>query len=86
VNPLTYADARALVAVKVNEVAPDVQVGDGDDDADLHLDFDLDSIDFLNLVVALHDATGIEIPERDYERLDTVRACADYLVEHVAVG
>lgn len=81
---LTYPEARALVAEKLHEVAPDVVVGENDDDADLHLDFDLDSIDFLNVVVALHDATGIEIPERDYERLDTVRACADYLVEHVA--
>jgi acyl carrier protein len=40
---------------------------------------DLDSIDFLNFVVGLHEATGLEIPERDYPLLSTVEGCLTYL-------
>jgi V/A-type H+-transporting ATPase subunit D len=29
---------------------------------------DIDSMDFLNLIVAVHERTGIEIPERDYAK------------------
>jgi len=40
---------------------------------------DLDSIDFLNLVIALHERTGLEIPEKDYPQLATLDGCVAYL-------
>jgi len=43
---------------------------------------DLDSMDFLNFMIGLHERTGIEIPELDYPQLSTVEKCADYLVAH----
>ena len=44
---------------------------------------DLDSMDFLNFMIGLHQRTGIEIPELDYPQLATVERCAAYLVAHV---
>jgi acyl carrier protein len=41
---------------------------------------DIDSMDFLNLIVALHERTGIEIPERDYPKLSTLDAAVAYLL------
>jgi len=43
---------------------------------------DLDSMDFLNFMIGLHERTGIEIPELDYPQLATVERCAAYLVAH----
>jgi acyl carrier protein len=40
---------------------------------------DLDSMDVLNLVVALHGTLGVEIPEADYPRLATLDDCVEYL-------
>lgn len=40
---------------------------------------DLDSMDLLNFVVALHATLQVEIPERDYPRLATLDSCVDYL-------
>jgi acyl carrier protein len=40
---------------------------------------DLDSMDFLNFVIALHKELGVEIPERDYGQLLTLDACVNYL-------
>jgi acyl carrier protein len=40
---------------------------------------DLDSMDFMNFVVALHERTGIDIPEADYPRLRTLNGAIAYL-------
>jgi acyl carrier protein len=40
---------------------------------------DLDSMDFLNVVVGLHEVTGVDIPEADYPRLFTLDGMAAYL-------
>jgi acyl carrier protein len=36
-------------------------------------------MDFLNFVIAIHDATEIEIPEDDYAELMTLNECIAYL-------
>jgi acyl carrier protein len=36
-------------------------------------------MDFLNLVTALHDETGIEVPERDYARLSSIEGFVGYV-------
>ena len=43
--------------------------------------FDLDSMDILNLAVAIHDRTGIDIPEADYPKLATLAGAIAYLSE-----
>ena len=40
---------------------------------------DLDSIDFSNLVIALHERTGRDIPEADTHRLYRLRDAVAYL-------
>jgi len=50
-----------------------------DPTADLREAIDIDSMDFLNLVTALHHRTGIEIPEIDYPKLVTLSGMVAYL-------
>jgi len=76
---MTDDEARQLMRSVLNEVAPEADldaVGAGET---LQEALDLDSIDFLNFVVGLHERTGIEIPERDYPQLSTVEGCVAYL-------
>ncbi|MGZ6672205.1 MAG: acyl carrier protein [Solirubrobacteraceae bacterium] len=42
-------------------------------------DLELDSMDILNLVVAINEATGIDVPEQDYGELTTVATIVRYL-------
>jgi acyl carrier protein len=70
---------RAAVARVITEVAPDVDASELRDETRLREDLDLDSLDFLDVVSGVHEATGVEIPERDYERLTTLEAFVDYL-------
>jgi hypothetical protein len=38
-------------------------------------------MDFLNLVTALYEEVGIDVPERDYPKLGTVAGFIDYVVD-----
>ena len=73
-------NARTVLADLLHRIAPEVDLDAVDPDADLQDEADLDSMDFLNLVTALHDATGIDVPERDYPSLATVSGFVDYVV------
>ncbi len=75
------ADLEALVRRLLGDIAPDVDADALGADDDVRDTLDLDSVDFLNFVVALHDETGVDIPERDYSSVRTVRSCAEYLSE-----
>lgn len=77
---MTPDDARALLAQLLHRIAPEVDLDEVGDGALLQDEVDLDSMDFLNLVTALHDATGIEVPERDYPLLSTLGGFVAYVV------
>lgn len=72
-------DARDIVRAVLHQVAPEADLDHVGPDDTLREVLDLDSIDFLNFVVGLHEATGAAIPERDYARLATLAGCAAYL-------
>ena len=77
---MTIDDPRTLLAELLHRIAPEVDLDEVDPDAPLQESMDLDSMDFLNLVTALHEATGIEVPERDYPSLATVTGFLDYVM------
>jgi acyl carrier protein len=42
-------------------------------------DFGADSLDFIELITAVEDTFGIEIPDEDAEKLQTVRDAVNYI-------
>lgn len=76
--------ARARVVTELGNIAPEADFRTLDAGADLREALDIDSLDFLNFVAALHKKTGIDIPESDYGRLLTLDAAVAYLVEKAA--
>ncbi len=73
---------RQVVIDALTEVAPDVDPTTIDPGAELVQELDIDSMDFLNVIVAIHEQTGIEIPERDYPKLSTLDDAVSYLDAH----
>ena len=51
------------------------------EDADLREEIDIDSMDFLNFVIALHETLHLEIPEADYPKLASLNGCLQYVME-----
>jgi len=75
-------DARDAVRAAIGKVAPDVDLAEVADDARLRQDLELDSLDFLRLVETIDTATGVDIPERDYPEVATVKGLVGYLAAH----
>ncbi|MBR0660612.1 acyl carrier protein [Neoroseomonas oryzicola] len=78
---MTREKTLALLAQILAEIAPEASLADVKGDDDLRESIDLDSIDFQNLVIALHDRTGAPIPEADYPRLLTMDGMVAYFAE-----
>ena len=72
-------DHLALLRDVVTEVAPDVDPAELTPDTRLQEDLELDSMDVLNVMAALSERTGVDIPEADYSKLATLGGAADYL-------
>jgi acyl carrier protein len=70
---------RTLVADILAGIAPEADLATVGDDEDLREALDLDSMDFLNFVIALAERTGRRIPEADAGRLHSLRGLLDYL-------
>ncbi|CAH1093015.1 acyl carrier protein [Candidatus Nitrotoga sp. 1052] len=45
---------------------------------------DIDSFDFLNFIIRLHEILGIDIPEKDYAELLTLNSAVEYLARRCA--
>jgi acyl carrier protein len=75
-------DARTAVEAAFAEVAPDVEAAELTDDARLRQDLGIDSLDFLRLVQTIAGSTGVDTPEADYRRLDTVGGVIAYVAAH----
>lgn len=78
---MTSTDFRAAFIDDLTAVAPDLDPATIGDTDHLQDDLGLDSMDFLNLVSALHQRFGLPIPEADYPRLATPAKAVAYLAE-----
>lgn len=70
---------RQVVLATIASIAPDADVQNIPADQPLRQAIALDSMDWLNVVSGLQEALSIDIPEGDYERLQTVEAIVDYV-------
>lgn len=76
---MTEADVRSVVLDELSNIAPEADMDAIDPDADLREALDIDSMDFLNFVTALHHRLGVDIPETDYPKLFTLAKATSYL-------
>lgn len=76
---MTTVDVRAAILDVLSDVAPEIEREKIDPHVDLRDQLDLDSMDFLNFVVGLHKAFGVDIPEADYRKVGTLDGCLAYL-------
>ena len=77
-------DIRKVVQEELNNIAPEVDMGSVDPAADLREALDIDSMDFLNFVTAVHHRLGIDIPELDYPKLITLDGAVAYIAAKLA--
>jgi acyl carrier protein len=71
-------DVRAIVEEALGNIAPEMDIGAIDPSADLREALDIDSMDFLNFVTAMHQRLGVDVPEIDYPKLATLDGAVAY--------
>jgi acyl carrier protein len=81
---MTPNEIRAVFIEDLISVAPDIDADTLEDDEHIQDDLGLDSMDFLNLVSALHNRFGLPIPEADYPELATTARAVRYLGKAMA--
>jgi acyl carrier protein len=81
---MTPAEIRTAIFGVLGEIAPEADFGALKPTVDLREALDLDSMDFLNFAIGLHEALGIDIPEADYPKLATMEHAVAYLSAKIA--
>jgi len=76
-------DIRAGVLATLRQIAPEVVADELVRDRALREQVDLDSMDWLNVIVGLHQRFGVDIPEADYAGLVSLDAIVAYLAKRL---
>ncbi|MBT3235667.1 MAG: acyl carrier protein [Bdellovibrionales bacterium] len=70
---------RQVVVDILTEVAPDEDISCLKNEVALRDQMDLDSMDFLDIVMELKKRHSIVVPQEDYPRLESLNSCVEYL-------
>ena len=72
---------EVILAVKdiITTIAPDEELDGLNADERLRDQIELDSMDFMDIVMELRKRYGVQVPEEDYKELASLNSCADYL-------
>ena len=76
---MTDDDIRAVLRDELGRIAPEIDFDGLDPSMDLREQADLDSMDLLNLLTALHQRLGVNIPESEAAELATIAAAVAYI-------
>ena len=81
---MTVEQIRATILRVLSEVAPNADVSDVNPNVSFHDQFEIDSIDFLRLMISLEQELQVTILDFDYPKLSTLQGCEDYLRPQLA--
>jgi len=76
---MTPADIREEVIDILGDITPDEDLSGLDDAVAFREQLELDSMDFLDIVMELRKRYRVQIPEEDYEHLASMNSTVEYL-------
>jgi acyl carrier protein len=83
---VTPQEIRSAVVEALSAIAPEGDYEKLRGDRPLRDQLDIDSFDFLNVVIRLHDKLGVDVPESDYPKLATLDGATAYLASRLAAS
>ena len=81
---MTKEEIKKKIIEQIYEIAPEHEGETIPENENIQRSLEIDSFDFLNLLTALNDELGVEVPESDYGEVDTVEHMADYIARHLS--
>ncbi|GAB4347797.1 MAG: acyl carrier protein [Immundisolibacter sp.] len=82
---MTETELRERLLAILGGIAPEAREIDIDPEQSFRDQLDIDSMDFLNFVTAVHKQLGVPIPELDYPRLSSLNGAVHYLMSRLQV-
>ncbi len=76
---MTDLEVRQVVVDIIEIIAPDADLSNIKDDVRLRDQLELDSMDFLDIVMELRKRYKIEVPKDEYQELASLDSCVAYL-------
>ena len=76
---------QAIIGI-ISDIAPDENASNIDPAVRLREQLDLDSMDFLDIVMELRKRYGVHVPDTDYQNLATLDSCVEYLRDKMATN
>lgn len=76
---MTRDEIRSEILRALGDIAPEADLSALEADVSFRDQLDVDSMDLLTFVIALHTRLHVDIPEVDYPKLATLSGCVDYL-------
>ncbi len=76
---MTRDEIKDVILEIIEDIDEDAEFDDLDADAPLRDQLDLDSMDFLDIVMELRKRYQLQIAEEDYPALATLASCVNYL-------
>lgn len=80
---MTPEEIKQKLLQQLKEVAPDTEPEQLQPDDNIRQTLGIDSFDYLQFMVALDEKFGIETPEEDYGKIQTLRELTEYVQAHV---
>ena len=81
---MTRDEIRDRVIGAIAKIAPEADLHSLIPNVSVREQLDIDSMDFLNFAISIHDLFGLDIPERDYPKLLTIDGCVEYVAKSMA--
>ncbi len=72
-------EIRETVLLLLGQIAPEADLTRLRPEVSFRDQLDIDSMDFLNFIIAVHEALQVDIPETDYGKVATLEGCVGYL-------
>ena len=76
---MTQTEIRQAIFDGLRKIAPEADPQQVAPNQNLREALDIDSFDFLNFLIGLHQRLGVEIPETDYGKLTTLADLVRYI-------
>lgn len=76
---MNASELKQIIIEELAKVAPGTDPNDLDLDENVREGLDIDSFDHLNFLIGLHERLGVDIPEKDYGKLNTINEILQYL-------
>ncbi|MDP3118916.1 MAG: acyl carrier protein [Sulfuricurvum sp.] len=80
---MTQEEIKKAIIGQILEIAPDIEEHDIVADKNLQRSLEIDSFDFLKILTALNAILGVEVPEKDYAKVDTLEHMTQYFVKNL---